>query len=147
MVMQGASSQWQQHLGAQRKPSRPSGATPPDVKLVAHAGTGTALNRNLVATLVVTLSGRIVMRSVGVREFRDRATQLMAAGETLVIERRGEPVGFFVPIEATDRRAGGEALERLGELIDDVLAETGLTEEELVSELAEPRVGPDAPRR
>ena len=87
------------------------------------------------------------MRSVGVREFRDRATQMMAAGETLVIERRGEPVGFFVPIEATDRRAGGEALERLGELIDDVLAKTGLSEEELVGELAQPRAGPDAPRR
>ena len=43
MVMQGASSQWQQHMGAQRKPSRPSGATLPDVKLVAHAGTGTAV--------------------------------------------------------------------------------------------------------
>ena len=87
------------------------------------------------------------MRSVGVREFRDRATQMMAGGETLIIERRGEPVGFFVPIAATDRRAGGEALERLGELIDDVLARTGLGEEELVSELAEPQVGPDAPGR
>jgi antitoxin (DNA-binding transcriptional repressor) of toxin-antitoxin stability system len=72
---------------------------------------------------------------------------MMTEGETLVIERRGEPIGFFVPIEATDRRAGGEALERLGELIDDVLANTGLSEEELVSELAGPRVGPDAPRR
>ncbi len=85
------------------------------------------------------------MRSVGVREFRDRATQMMAEGETLIIERRGEPVGFYVPIAATDRRAGGEALEQLGELIGDVLARTGLSEDELVSELAEPQVGPDAP--
>ena len=76
------------------------------------------------------------MRSVGVREFRDRATQMMAEGETLVIERRGEPIGFYVPIVAKDRRAGGEALERLGELVDDVLARTGLSEEELVRELA-----------
>ena len=87
------------------------------------------------------------MRSVGVREFRDRATQMMAGGETLVIERRGTPIGFYVPIAATDRRAGGEALERLDELIGDVLARTGLSEEELVSELAEPQVGPDAPSR
>ena len=87
------------------------------------------------------------MRSVGVREFRDRATQMMAEGETLIIERRGEPVGFYVPIAATDRRAGGEVLEQLGELIGDVLARTGLSEDELVSELAEPQVGPDAPGR
>lgn len=72
------------------------------------------------------------MRTVGVREFRDQATSLMAAGETLVIERHGEPIGFFVPITAKDRRAGRAALGRLGELVDDVLAQAGVGEEELV---------------
>ena len=43
------------------------------------------------------------MRSVGVREFRDQATSMMSSGETLVIERHGEPIGFFVPISANDR--------------------------------------------
>ena len=87
------------------------------------------------------------MRSVGVREFRDRATQMMAEGETLVIERRGEPIGFYVPIVARDRRAGGEALGRLGELVDDVLARTGLSEEELVRELAGSSAGTRAADR
>lgn len=54
------------------------------------------------------------MRSVGVREFRDQATSMMGAGETLVTERHGEPIGFFVPIAAKDRRAGRRALGRLG---------------------------------
>ena len=75
------------------------------------------------------------MRSVGVREFRDHATKLIGAGETLVIEKRGEPVGFFVPIIAKDRRAGAQALERLDVLVTEVLEETGLTEDELVSEI------------
>ena len=75
------------------------------------------------------------MRSVGVREFRDHATKLIGAGETLVIERHGEPVGFFVPIVAKDRRAGSQALERLDVLVTEVLEETGLTEDELVSEI------------
>ena len=75
------------------------------------------------------------MRSVGVREFRDHATKLIGAGETLVIERHGEPVGFFVPIVAKDRRAGAQALERLDVLVTEVLEETGLTEDELVSEI------------
>lgn len=79
------------------------------------------------------------MRSVGVREFRDQATKMMSAGETLVIERHGEPIGFFVPISAKDRRGGREALGRLGDTVDDLLAATGLDEDELVSEVASAR--------
>lgn len=75
------------------------------------------------------------MRTVGVREFRDGSTRMMSAGETLVIERRGEPIGFFVPISAKDRRAGREALERLGDVVEDILARTGLNEDELVEEV------------
>ena len=76
------------------------------------------------------------MRSVGVREFRDQATSMMSTGETLVIERHGEPIGFFVPISAKDRRAGREALGRLGRLVDDVLNRTGLNEDDLAREVS-----------
>jgi antitoxin (DNA-binding transcriptional repressor) of toxin-antitoxin stability system len=76
------------------------------------------------------------MRSVGVREFRDQATTLIASGETLVIERHGEPIGFFVPISAKDRAAGRAALGRLGELVAGALAEAGTTEDELVEDVA-----------
>lgn len=87
------------------------------------------------------------MRSVGVRQFRDRATQMMAEGETLVIERRGVPIGFYVPIGAVDRRAGDEALEQLGALVGDLLAQTGLGEEEAARELLGQRAGQDAADR
>ncbi len=76
------------------------------------------------------------MRSIGVREFRDQATTILAAGETLVIERHGEPIGFFVPIIAKDRRAGRAALGRLGKLVADVMTRTGLDEDDLVHEVA-----------
>ena len=76
------------------------------------------------------------MRHVGVREFKDQATSMMSAGETLVIERHGKPIGFFVPVEAKDRRQGRAALGRLGKAVQVVLAETGLDEEELVRELS-----------
>ena len=79
------------------------------------------------------------MRTVGVREFRDQATSMMGAGETLVIERHGEPIGFFVPITAKDRRAGREALGRLGAALDSVLETTGLDEDELVTEVTRTR--------
>jgi antitoxin (DNA-binding transcriptional repressor) of toxin-antitoxin stability system len=79
------------------------------------------------------------MRAIGVREFRDQATTLLSAGETLVIERHGEPIGFFVPITAKDRRRGRAALGRLGKVVDDVLAHSGLDEDELVSEVTSSR--------
>jgi len=53
------------------------------------------------------------MRRVGIREFKNQATSMMASGETLVIERHGTPIGFFVPVVAKDREAGNAALARL----------------------------------
>lgn len=79
------------------------------------------------------------MRSVGVREFRDQASTMMGAGETLVIERHGEPIGFFVPVSAKDRRAGRKVLGRLGVAIDALVATTGISEDDLVDEVASVR--------
>ena len=76
------------------------------------------------------------MKAIGVREFRDQATSLLASGETLVVERHGEPIGFYVPIDAVDRRRGRRALGRLGQVVDEVLAQAGIDEEELVREIA-----------
>lgn len=77
------------------------------------------------------------MRSVGVREFRDQATTLMKLGETIRIERHGKPVGFFVPVPSPkhDRREINESLDQLGDVVERVLAQTGLDEEDLVGAL------------
>lgn len=79
------------------------------------------------------------MRAVGVREFRDQATSLMAEGETLVIERHGKPIGFYVPVEAKDRKAGRRALARLGTAVEGLLAAVGVDEDELVTEVGRRR--------
>lgn len=75
------------------------------------------------------------MRHVGIREFKDQATAMLASGETLVIERRGTPIGFYVPIEARDRVAGRAALARLGTTVAEVLEASSLDEDELVDEV------------
>ncbi len=75
------------------------------------------------------------MRHVGIREFKSQATTMLAAGETLVIERHGTPIGFFVPIEAKDRQEGRDALGRLGRLLDTLSARAGVDEDELVREI------------
>jgi len=64
---------------------------------------------------------------------------MMGSGETLVIERHGEPIGFFVPVTATDRRAGRKVLGRLGAAVEAILGTTGLTEDELVDEVTRTR--------
>lgn len=76
------------------------------------------------------------MRSVGVREFRDQATSMMGSGETLVIERHSEPIGFFVPVTAKDRKAGRKVLGRLGAAVESVLKAAEFAEDELVNEIA-----------
>jgi antitoxin (DNA-binding transcriptional repressor) of toxin-antitoxin stability system len=76
------------------------------------------------------------VRHVGIREFKNQATSMVNSGETLVIERHGKPVGFFVPVVAKDRSAGRDTLGRLGRAIQDVLDETGLDEEQLAAALS-----------
>ena len=75
------------------------------------------------------------MRHVGVREFKDKATSLLSAGEPLVIERHGKPIGFYLPVQARDRAIGQAALDRLGRTVEEILARTGLSEDELVAAL------------
>jgi len=76
------------------------------------------------------------MKRVGVREFRDHATQYLAGDEALVVERYGVPIGYYWPTTAglPSRKGSKEAKEaraRLERTIDEILAETGMTEEEL----------------
>jgi antitoxin (DNA-binding transcriptional repressor) of toxin-antitoxin stability system len=87
----------------------------------------------------VVTKERGLLRAIGVREFRDQASSILAGGETLVIERHGEPIGFFVPITAKDRRAGRDALGRLGGLVDEIIAGSGLDEDDLVREISPKR--------
>lgn len=75
------------------------------------------------------------MQRVGVRDFRNKATSLLASDETLVIKRHGKVIGFYVPVAAKDRAAGRAALDRLGETVNAILARTGMTEDELVAAL------------
>ena len=53
-------------------------------------------------------------RRVGVREFRDRATRLIASGDVLAVEKHGALVGYFVPVEDSPPEATIElAVRRL----------------------------------
>lgn len=74
------------------------------------------------------------MKRVGVREFRDHATQYLSGGEVLAIERHGLPLGYYLPAGTQSRKGSkeaNEALDRLDRTVQKILDETGMTEEEL----------------
>ena len=70
------------------------------------------------------------MRKVGIKEFRDNATKLLAAGETMLVERHGRPVGYFIPVKQKGAEAD-EAAARLAEVLERAVNESGLSENEL----------------
>ncbi len=71
------------------------------------------------------------MKHVGVREFRDHATQYLAGDEILVVERNGRPIGVYIPAGVQRPRHGTQALDQVERTVEAVLAETGLSEDEL----------------
>lgn len=78
--------------------------------------------------------GRIVKR-VGVREFRDRATGYLKEAEPIAVERHGRLIGFYIPVEPKEE-PGHEAraraaLERLERAVARAFEESGMTEDEL----------------
>jgi antitoxin (DNA-binding transcriptional repressor) of toxin-antitoxin stability system len=71
------------------------------------------------------------MKRIGIREFRDNATTLLAGGETMLIERHGHPVGYFIPIKRKDTAKAEAAMKRLEKVLEKAIAESGLSEDEL----------------
>ena len=72
------------------------------------------------------------MKRIGIREFKTKATSLIADEKALVIERHGKPVGFYIPIVPKDKAKAKEAADRLQVTIDKVLERTGMSEDELI---------------
>jgi hypothetical protein len=74
------------------------------------------------------------IKNVGVRDFRDHATTYLSGGEPLAVSKHGRVIGFYVPVER-DEDDVHRAVLRLGEAVDNVLKETGMSEDELASML------------
>lgn len=70
------------------------------------------------------------LKTVGVREFRDRATAYLSGTEPVAVSKHGHVIGFYLPVER-DQDHVRRALDKLGRSVEKVLAETGLSEEEL----------------
>ncbi|MBR8835355.1 MAG: hypothetical protein DSM106950_15340 [Stigonema ocellatum SAG 48.90 = DSM 106950] len=71
------------------------------------------------------------MKSIGIREFRDKATHYLASSEIVAVKRHGKLVGFYIPVKESDEEEVQQAIKRLSETVEAALAESGLSEEEL----------------
>ena len=73
------------------------------------------------------------MKSVGVREFKDQANAYLNAAEPLIIKRRGEAIGAYIPFRKADKAAAAQAADKLAATLEAIYARTGMTEDELVA--------------
>ncbi|MEN9870066.1 MAG: hypothetical protein RLZZ171_1054 [Cyanobacteriota bacterium] len=68
------------------------------------------------------------MKSVGIREFRDKATQYLASKEVVAVKRHGKLVGFYIPVEQSDETEIQQALQNLSQTVEIAMAESGMDE-------------------
>ena len=68
------------------------------------------------------------MKSVGIREFRDKASQYLSSSEVVAVKRHGKLVGFYIPVSQSEEIEIEQALQRLNQTVETAIAESGMDE-------------------
>lgn len=76
---------------------------------------------------------------VGIREFRERMATFLEASGPVAITRHGETVGYYIPARPSKNSAHLAALRTAAAQLDELLAASGATEDELVNDFKEAR--------
>jgi len=84
---------------------------------------------------------------VGIREFREKLSGYLESTTPVAITRHGETIGFYLPTRKSPKEDDLEALRRAGERLDALIAESGVTEDELASEFKKLRKKPHSRRK
>ena len=75
------------------------------------------------------------MKSVGIREFRDKASQYLASKEAVAVKRHGKLIGFYIPVSQSEEIEIEQALQRLNQTVEKAIAESGMDEAALARAL------------
>ena len=75
------------------------------------------------------------MKSVGIREFRDKASQYLSSREVVAVKRHGKLVGFYIPVTQSEEIEIEQALQRLNQTVEKAIAESGMDEATLARAL------------
>ncbi|MDA1349760.1 MAG: type II toxin-antitoxin system Phd/YefM family antitoxin [Chloroflexi bacterium] len=68
---------------------------------------------------------------VGVREFRKDLARYMESAQPVAVTRHGQMVGYYLPTPRKVDEKELEEMEQIGERIDALLGEHGITEEDI----------------
>jgi hypothetical protein len=71
------------------------------------------------------------MKQVAVSELQEKAADYLTGKEPLAIEHDGEVVGYYYPKKRTKQEEVERAVKQLSHTVERILAETGMTEDEL----------------
>lgn len=71
---------------------------------------------------------------VSIREFRSHLAQYAGAHSPIVITRHGETVGYYIPARPSRDKAEIDALKEAASHLDALLAQAGVSEEDMLSE-------------
>jgi PHD/YefM family antitoxin component YafN of YafNO toxin-antitoxin module len=73
---------------------------------------------------------------VGIREFRDNlASYLLQSESPVAITRHGDTVGFYLPVRRKRPEADRAALREAVARVHEMMAERGITEDDIVEDL------------
>lgn len=79
------------------------------------------------------MSANIV--KVGIREFREHLPQYLMKASPVAVTRHGETIGFYIPARHHHPdKMQLEALKQAAENLEKLIAESGISEEELFAE-------------
>ncbi len=81
------------------------------------------------------------IEKINVREFRNNMSKYMEKSTPFAVTRHGQTVGYYIPAHPTPSETERLSLKKAGESVDKMLAEHGVTEDELVQEFRELRKG------
>jgi antitoxin (DNA-binding transcriptional repressor) of toxin-antitoxin stability system len=74
------------------------------------------------------------METVGIREFRKNLAGYLESSAPVAITRHGETIGFFLPAPPKRTEEQWAEFDRAAARLDQMIAETGLSEEEFVED-------------
>lgn len=84
-----------------------------------------------------------VPTKVSIREFRSHLAQYAGASSPVVITRHGETIGYYIPAKPSPDKAEIDALKEAASRLDALLAEAGVSEEEMLTEFRKLRGNKD----
>ena len=76
-------------------------------------------------------------RSIEVREFRERVTQIETGSGPIAVTDQGRVIGVFIPVKRNEE-ARQRAIDKFDQTVRQILSETGMSEDELVALLCMP---------